>query len=451
MTDDKELEIGSDSDAESVCSTISASSFASEANSAEKTKFRATFPPYITTKQLYSHFSHCGYDETEVQIHRHTNSATGKPGGSATIIVASQAESFISLVNGTLLLNKHNLKVKPYRKRQKPKQGRKMVTKEEQMLKQSATRNKSSLGKASPNSSNSSSDFCRIFVGSGLPVYINEQHIREHFHEFESGILRVDTIKDKETRMPKGYFFITFDSQSLADMAIQRLNHSFLLGVHKIKVEKQRVAQPIQSTMLQSPIHFSLQTRDSRKASLGDASKPTLVVENLDSAISIDEIKALVSVPVVEINNTESHSQQRYFQFENDHDALIAQSCLDGKHFLGKVIQVVVQKYHSSKASPTSENLQTPANPFPEQTLSLHHGYQGPGDQIAIVPTTLSQYPQHHHQGVQPPLLDILPVHHPPQYPVHHSPPDLHYKQPLRDTFQPHIQPLMSYEHQPKR
>ena len=441
--DDKELDNDSDSDAESICSTVSASSSASVANSAERTKFRATFPPYITTKQLYSHFRHHGYDETEVQIHRHSSSATGKSGGSATIVVASQAENFISLLNDTLLLNKHKLKVKPYRKKQRPKQNRKIVTEEEQMLKQSPTERKSSLGMAIPHSSSSSSEFCRIFVGSGLPVYINEQHIREHFHEFESGILRVDTIRDKPTRKPKGYFFINFNSQAIADIAIQRLNHSFLLGEHKIKVEKQRVAQSQQSTIPRPPIDFLSQTRDSRKASLGDARTLTLVVENLDSAISIDEIKALVSVPVVEINNTESHSKQRYFHFENDHDTLIAQKCLDGKNLLGKVVRVVVQKS-------TSENLQTPANPPPEQTLPLHHGYQGHGSQIAIVPTTLSQYLQHHHEGVQP-LLGTLPIHHPPQYPVHHSPPHLHYKQPLRETFQPHIQPLISYEHQQKK
>ena len=447
MDNDKELDNGSNSDAESVCSTVSTSSSAS---SAEKAKFRATFPPFITTKQLYSHFTHCGYNKTEVQIHRHSNSTTSKRGGSATIVVASQAKHFISLVNDTLLLNKHKLKVKPYHRRQRPKQSRKMVTEEEQMVKHGAAPCKSGLGMASPHLSSSSSEFCRIFVGSGLPVYINEQHIREHFHEFGSGIVRVDTIKDKETKKPRGYFFITFHSQAIADMAIQRLNHSFLLGMHKIKVEKQRVAQPQQSTILQSPVDLASRTRHSNKPSKVDAGAPTLAVENLDSAISVDEIKALVGVPVVEIINTESHSQRRYFRFDSDHDTSIAQTCLDGKTFLGKVVRVVEQKPHFSNPSSThSDNLQSPAHPSPGQTVPLHRGYHGPGDHI--VPSTLSQYPQHHHPVVQPPLLATLPVGHPPQYPAHHSPPDLQYKQPLRDTCQPHNQPLMSYEHQQGR
>ena len=368
MINSEEPDDDSDSDTESVCSTVSASSSAISSN--EKAKVYASFPPFITTKQLYIHFGRYGFDESEIHIQRHTNRRTGKPCGSATVIVASQPGGFISLLNDTLVLDLHKLKVEPY-KIQKQRQKRTHSSKPLlELHSTSPTIPNMGLGLANPHSRRSATDPCRVFVGSGLPSYINEWHIREHFHNFVHEIVRVDTIKDKTTQKSKGYFFITFKSQASADMAVEMLHHSSIMGKHRVKVEIQRSAQPL---VVESP--------HSAHVDLGlaiPASVPTVVVDNLNPAITNDEVKALISVPIIEIINAEADPQRRYMQFPSHHDAVTARNELDGKNFLGKVVQAAVQEEaHPPKLIDTSSyhchqsNLQQPAQPPIEHPFAL--------------------------------------------------------------------------------
>lgn len=406
--DTEELENGSDSDTESICSTISASS--SVVSLADKTKFRARFPPFISTKQLYRHFTHCGFDESEVHIQRYTNHTTGKPAGSAIIIVSSETGDFKSLVNGTLLLDKHKLKVEVYHKKQRKKQNKKNVPK--QMIEQSPTLpNVPSTNTETACFSSLSSNPCRIFVGSGLPTYINEQHIREHFNRFEKDIIRVDTIKDKETKKPKGFFFVTFKSLASAEMAVQNLHHSLLLGEHRIKVEKQRI-QPQQSTSVNPPQALSSLGRDFGKPPQAHLALPCLIVDNLDPSISNDEIKALVGVRFTEMRSTGSCPNQRCFQFYSDHDALMAKTALDGKNFLGKVVRAVIP----GNISPQSDlNSHQPLNSPPKHHLPVHQPYRQrvPQTMPFPVPSSPPTHSQNRHPHVQLlPRLDAVPRDH---------------------------------------
>ena len=390
---------------------------------ADRTKLHAKFPPFITTKQLYAHFSHCGFDESEVQIQRHTNHSTGKPSGSATIFV-TQADDFISIVNDTLLLQKHRLKVTLYQRRQKKRQNRRSLLKEKPVMDQYASNTEAVLSNVTPEMINSPSSSpstysCRIFVGSGLPAYINEQHIREHFKQFQKSILRVDTIRDRETKVPKGYFFITFQSQAFADMAVQTFNHSLLLGEHKIKVENEK---PRLSTAVKENVVVNSPSYGAR---MTPSSTPCLIVDNLDAAISDDDIKAYISVPVVEMNATKVQSQ-RCLIFHSDHDASIARNMLDGKNFLGKVIRVIVPE--------RGYLLNTPSTPHggsgPQHSLPVHHGFDSP---MATIP----------HSGHRQPGVRQLSsgMEYQSQFHIQGFSP----KSPSNETFQDDSSPLTTY------
>jgi RNA recognition motif-containing protein len=362
----EELVDDSESDTESVCSTLSASS--SVASSSDKAKVRVTFPPFITTKQLYRHFCSYGYDETEIHIQRHINRRTGKPCGSATVIVSSQPGMFISHLNDSLIFKLHKLKAEPYM------EGRRQERRQKRSSKQPKV---STTSPDTFHSTRSSSDPYRVFVDSGLPTFINEQHIREHFQQLAHEIVRIDTIKDKITQMPKGYFFITFKSQASADMAIQMFHKSFLsVGDYslRIKVERQRSAQPQFSGLVEAPCSPNTDSYSAVQAT-------SLVVDNLSPAITDDEIKALISVPTVAVINDEGNPQRRYIQFYSHNDAITAQDRLNGKSFLGLTILAAINN-EVQTPSPNvvsqyqhRQDLQQPEQQYPYYTVPQTYQY----------------------------------------------------------------------------
>ena len=333
-----------DSDAESVCSTVSASSSYS---GEKRTKLFVKFPPFVDTKQLYDHFSSNGFDESEIYIHRHINKATSKPIGSATVFSTSQGEDVIAKLNGTMILGKHKLIVQPYQQ-----QSQNRIKKQSSFV----SAKPSIVPEMADNGNMSPTDSYQVFVGIGLPKYINEQHIREHFHEFNHLITKVDTIRDKRTNASKGNFVVTFQTEPYASMAIQKLNKSLLLGEHKLKVERHK----FQPNLVSSPNIPALHG---------------VVIDNLDPTISIDEIKALVGVPIVKHTSFGSNSHQLYLQFHNQHDSFIAIQNLNGKNLLGKVVHAYPQNQcmpHPPNVNPILYHQQSTLQQQPLPTLTHH-------------------------------------------------------------------------------
>ena len=329
-----------DSDTESICSTTSASSFSSE----RRAKVFAKFSPSVTTDQLYDHFADNGFDRTQVDIRRRTNRATGKPSGTAMVLTTSPEEEIIALLNGTVIVGKYTLKIEAFRQ-----QSKKPIKKSTSTL---SVLSGTSAEMEKPNckkiASSTESDSCRIFVGAGLPKYVNEQHIQEHFHEFSHAITKVDCIRDKQTNTSKGYFFVTFKTEASANMAIQRLNQSLLLGKHKLKVEHQKSHANVISSPSMPILH-----------------EITVIVDNLDPRISSDEIKALIGVPVVKFGSLEPNTHQRCLQFHNQHDASIAIQNLHGKNLLGKTVHAYSQ----------NECVQRPSNDHCGNQGSFHQPF----------------------------------------------------------------------------
>lgn len=77
------------------------------------------------------------------------------------------------------------------------------------------------------------SDFRKIFVG-GLPIVISEEDLKTYFEQF-GRVTQVDLLRDKETKALKGFAFITFEDEDVADKCIQRRNHEICRKVCDVK------------------------------------------------------------------------------------------------------------------------------------------------------------------------------------------------------------------------
>ena len=90
-----------------------------------------------------------------------------------------------------------------------------------------------------------------VFVGSGLPSFIREHHLKDHFKDLGDDIVHIRLIRDKETKRFKGHCFITFRSQESAQLAVNKYNKSLLLNKFKLKVQFDK--NPALSESLPSP------------------------------------------------------------------------------------------------------------------------------------------------------------------------------------------------------
>ena len=94
-----------------------------------------------------------------------------------------------------------------------------------------------------------------VFVGSGLPSFVREHHLKDHFKDLSDDIVHIRLIRDKETKRFKGYCFITFRSQESAQLAVKKYNKSLFLDKFKLKVEFDK--NPVLLEKLPSPQDIS--------------------------------------------------------------------------------------------------------------------------------------------------------------------------------------------------
>ena len=81
-------------------------------------------------------------------------------------------------------------------------------------------------------------------MGSNLPKYTNQQHLRDHFGKFEPDITKIELIRDRSTNKCKGFGFITFSTHEVAISAMKALNHSHLLGMCiRVNLRKNSIEQ----------------------------------------------------------------------------------------------------------------------------------------------------------------------------------------------------------------
>ena len=164
------------------------------------------FPTFINKRQIQYHIKKHGFGCNIVSIDMHTNKHTRKPAGTAKVVMvpSTQKDKFISDLNGTCLPGKFQqlLSVQPYI----------------QMRRQCKER-------VNP---------CKVFVGSGFPYFINEEHIKKHFVKFKHLITNVEIKREKRGKVR--YVFVTFKTNYAAKEAIGRYHTSYFHG-KQIKVE----------------------------------------------------------------------------------------------------------------------------------------------------------------------------------------------------------------------
>jgi hypothetical protein len=223
------------------------------------------FPPFIKKKQLADHIEKHGFGENVIDIEMHCiNVSNKRPAGTAKVLIApfSLNDEFISVLNGSRLLGKHLLSIEPYleRKQRSLKGPSKHF---------SETRQESQIVEP-----------CIVFVGPLLPNYINKGHIQAHFRECNDAIIGIEF---KGNRQRRGcHVMLTFKSSSSATKAIDRYNHTFLLGKHKVKLDYYKPQHPMSSSVscptrpvstssaMHSPNTKSKQTSSTEKGKISD-------------------------------------------------------------------------------------------------------------------------------------------------------------------------------------
>ena len=190
------------------------------------------FPPFIKRKQLADHIEKHGFADNIVDIEMHCINASNKrPAGTAKVLIIpfSLHDEFISVLNGSRLLGKHSLSVKPYLER-------KQRSAKDPSKNSSGTRQESQIKEP-----------CIVFVGPLLPNYINKGHIQAHFSEYNDAIIGIEFKGDRQRR--GCHVLLTFKSSSSATRAIDRYNHTFLNGKHKIKLDSYKPRYQMSSSM----------------------------------------------------------------------------------------------------------------------------------------------------------------------------------------------------------
>ena len=125
------------------------------------------FPTFIRRRQLEDHIGKYGFGCNVVWIDMHNNKYTGKPAGSAKVLVMPHTlmDHFISVLHGTCLPGKYQqlLSVQPY-----------VQIKDK---------------KSSPH---------KVFVGSGLPPTITKEDVRKHFEQVRDAITKLQIVRERK-------------------------------------------------------------------------------------------------------------------------------------------------------------------------------------------------------------------------------------------------------------
>ena len=163
-----------------------------------------------------------------------------KNGTSAIVAMtpASIGETVILSLNGSLVTGQFRLTVKPYMKK-KPDASIPDASKKKRNRKKKKNASAEPAVPTAPVPLYGTglappvppAGTCRVFFGSKLPPYTNEQHIKDHFRNYAASILNVELVRDRRTKEFKGFGFIVFRNAGSAQAAISALDRSILLGV----------------------------------------------------------------------------------------------------------------------------------------------------------------------------------------------------------------------------
>jgi len=212
--------------------------------------------PFQASRSIQAHLKLLGYAS-------YVKRYQWKSPNTAIVVVSppSMGDNIVSNVHGTKISGKYELNVNYYQPRyEKKRQG---------INQRSIT----------------ASGHCKLFIGSGLPRHTNEQHLRDHFEEFEQWITNVEIVRDRFTNDCKGYGYVTFSTIEIAREAKAALYHSKLMGV--------RVNVNFRTSSRQLPIGDRIVQED-QQAEDSDSIATVVVKTNphLPSYVSSSDLKS---------------------------------------------------------------------------------------------------------------------------------------------------------------
>ena len=193
-----------------------------------------------------------------------------------------------------------------------------------------------------------STEAFRVFVGGsskpGLPQSVNEQHIANHFKEFQPAILNVSIARHKDTSVSKGYGVILFSSNKVAQKAIKKFHGSLLAGC-TLKVQYDKHEQKSTTPLVESGSKIVTANFNPLPSLLTPVVSPsdTISVSNLNPAIGEDELSTIcggtISYIIVERDGPNSNKAE--IRFSSISEAQVAIGRINEKEFLGSIVSAV--------------------------------------------------------------------------------------------------------------
>ena len=200
----------------------------------------------------------------------------------------------------------------------------------------------------------------QVFVGSsskpGLPQSVKEQHIANHFREFQPAILNVSIARHKDTSVSKGYGFILFSSNEAAQKAIRKLHGSHLAGC-TLKVQYNKREQKSMTPLVESGSKIATAKFEPLPSLLQAVVSPsdTISISNLNPAIGEDELSSLCggTISYIHVEADGPNINKAEIRFSSISEAQDAISRINGKDFLGSTVSAVHIYPPTSRSHPS--------------------------------------------------------------------------------------------------
>ena len=215
---DTESDTVSDSDSDSTNTTLYVGVFDSK------------FPNYVNSRHLREHFSEFEHSIENAMIVRDMKTKQTKGYGFVTFTSHAAAELVMKKYRSSKLHGKFKLFINF-----KGSKGSASRTLSSTTPSLSPSRASSTVDLSCflEDETEQSEGDCKLYVNvnrSKFPNYINSRHLEAHFSEYKDHIKKAIIVRDFRTKRSKGYGFVTFKSQSVAETAMKRLHGSKLDG-----------------------------------------------------------------------------------------------------------------------------------------------------------------------------------------------------------------------------
>ena len=207
-----------------------------------------------------------------------------------------------------------------------------------------------------------SSDKIKVFVYS-RPKFSNavtNKKFSQHFKEFQSGIDHAFIVKDSKTRQSQGFGIIFFSSLEMANLAIQKMRSTKVMGEFQIISIGFGKGEPSGPSLVdRTEFNDGASIASGRSGFQPTYSGPVhsqppadcVIIENIDPSFSESEIRALISAPMLSFNRLPPPSNGVMIKFYPNTDAHAIAQSLNGKNVMDRCIHAYVPRTNPAPPS----------------------------------------------------------------------------------------------------